>query len=122
MSKCFLLIPCHICRGVPIIGVCSALSAPAVISNGALAVLDRNQGGISSIPSGLNLEVVIDCVGGQEIEDMSREALGNKGHFVTVAGPGEGAFGPGIDGASGLLSHMFGAACRNIKVLLVITC
>merc|ERR1711915_312016 len=79
-------------RGVPIIGVCSALSAPAVISNGALAVLDRNQGGINSLPSGLNIEVVIDCVGGQEIEDMSREALGNKGHFVTVAGPGEGAF------------------------------
>ena len=98
------------------IGVCSATSAPAVLSNGAVAVLDRNQGGLSSKPPGVKLEVIIDCVGGQAVEDASREALGHKGHFVTVAGPGDGTFGANIDSASGLMSHMMGATCRSLKV------
>ena len=101
-------------RGVDVVGVCSASSAPAVLSNGAIAVLDRNAGGLEAKPSGLNLEVVFDCVGGQKIEDTAREVLGNKGHFVTIAGPGEG-FGAEIDSVSGLMSHMTTAACRSFK-------
>jgi len=102
-------------RGVPVIGVCSAPSAPTVLSNGALAVLDRNQGGVDSRPEGIMLEVIIDCVGGQAVEDASRAALGNKGHFVTAAGPGDGSFGPGIDTVKGLMGHMFGASARSFK-------
>ena len=62
-------------------------------------MLDRNQGGLTSRPSDLSLEVIIDCVGGQEIEDRAREAMGHRGHFVTIMGPGTGAFGDGGDGA-----------------------
>ena len=105
-------------RGVPVIGVCSASSAPTVLSNGATAVLDRNRGGLASRPEDLNLEVVIDCVGGQEVEDASREALGNKGNFVTAAGPGDGSFGPGIDSVKGLMGHMFKATARSFKVVI----
>ena len=102
-------------RGIDVVGVCSASSAPAVLSNGALAVLDRNSGGLKSKPSDLNLEVVFDCVGGQQIEDTAREVLGNKGNFVTISGPGESFGEQGIDSASGLMSHMMGAACRTFK-------
>ena len=59
-------------RGISVIGVCSASSATTVLSNGAAAVLDRTQGGLASRPPGLSLDVVIDCVGGQEIEDVAR--------------------------------------------------
>ena len=82
-----------------VIGICSASSAATVISNGAVAVLDRNSGGLTAKPASVNLEIIIDCVGGQEIEDVSRQTLNNKGHFVTIMGPGSGAFGDGGDGA-----------------------
>ena len=100
-------------RGVPVLGVCSAPSAPAVISNGAVAVLDRNRGGLAAAPPGLQLEVVIDCVGGQEVEAAARKALGHRGHFVTVVGPD--TFGDDIDKASGLMAHMASIAIRTLK-------
>ena len=102
-------------RGIDVVGVCSARSAPAVLSNGAVAVLDRNSGGLQARPSDLNLEAVFDCVGGQQIEDAAREALGNKGHFITISGPGESFGEQGIDSVSGMCSHMMGAACRTLK-------
>ena len=100
-------------RGVAVLGVCSAPSAPAVISNGAVAVLDRNRGGLAAAPPGLQLEVVIDCVGGQEVEAVARKALGHRGHFVTVVGPD--TFGDDIDKASGLMAHMASIAIRTLK-------
>ena len=100
-------------RGVPVLGVCSAPSAPTVISNGALAVLDRNRGGLAAAPPGLQLEVVIDCVGGREVEAAARRALGHRGHFVTVVGPD--TFGDEIDSASGLMAHMASIAIRTLK-------
>ena len=100
-------------RGVPVLGVCSAPSAPAVISNGAVAVLDRNRGGLTAAPPGLQLEVVIDCVGGKEVEAAARKALGHRGHFVTVVGPD--TFGDDIDKASGLMAHMASIAIRTLK-------
>ena len=100
-------------RGVPVLGVCSAPSAPTVISNGAVAVLDRNRGGLAAAPPGLQLEVVIDCVGGREVEAAARRALGHRGHFVTVVGPD--TFGDEIDSASGLMAHMASIAIRTLK-------
>ena len=94
-----MIVDMLVSRGVPVIGVCSASSAATVISNGAVAVLDRNNGGLTAKPASANLEIVFDCVGGQEIEDVSRQTLNNKGHFVTIMGPGSGAFGDGGDGA-----------------------
>ena len=102
-----------------VVGVCSASSAPTVLSNGATAVLDRNQGGLTSRPSDLGLEVIIDCVGGQEIEDTAREALGHRGHFVTIMGPGSGAFGDGGDGAKAQMAQGMKIAGRSLKAWIV---
>ena len=62
------------------------------------------------------LEVVIDCVGGQEVEDASRAALGNKEHFVTAAGPGDDSFCPEIDTVKGLMGLVWDASARSFKV------
>ena len=102
-------------RGLAVVGVSSASSAATVISNGAVAVLDRNAGGLASKPPSLCLDVVIDCVGGQAIEDAARQALGNKGHFVTIMGPGSGAFGDGGDGAKEQMVQGMKIASRSFK-------
>ena len=109
-----MMVDMLVSRGVPVVGVSSASSAPAVISNGAVGVLDRNRGGLES-RGDLQLEVIIDCVGGQEIEDAARKALNNKGHFVTIMGPGTASFGDGGDGAKEQLSQGMKIASRSFK-------
>jgi len=110
-----MIVDMLVSRGVSVVGVCSASSAATVLSNGAVAVLDRTSGGLSAKPTNLNLEVIIDCVGGQEIEDASRQALGNRGHFVTIMGPGTGAFGDGGDGAKEQMVQGMKIASRSLK-------
>ena len=109
-----MMVDMLVSRGVPVVGISSASSAPAVISNGALGVLDRNRGGLEA-KGDLQLEVIIDCVGGQEIEDAARKALDNKGHFVTIMGPGTGCFGDGGDGAKEQLAQGMKIASRSFK-------
>ena len=58
-------------RGVKLVGVSSGSSAPTVLSNGALAVLDRTKGGLDA-KKDLGFDVVIDCVGGNLVEDSAR--------------------------------------------------
>ena len=74
----------------------------------------RNCGGLSAKPTNLNPDVIIDCVGGQDIEDASRQALGNRGHFVTIMGPGSGAFGDGGDGAKEQMVQGMKIASRSV--------
>ena len=52
-------------RKVVVVGVSSSKSAHVVLSAGAVAVLDRNKGGLDTKGEELNFDVVIDCVGGQ---------------------------------------------------------
>ena len=53
-------------RKVVVVGVSSSKSAHVVLSAGAVAVLDRNKGGLDTKKGEeLNFDVVIDCVGGQ---------------------------------------------------------
>ena len=53
-------------RKVVVVGVSSSSSAHVVLSAGAVAVLDRNKGGLDTIKEEeINFDVVIDCVGGQ---------------------------------------------------------
>ena len=103
-------------RGVSVVGVSSATSAPTVLANGAVAVLDRNKGGLEA-NTDLVFDVIIDCVGGQEVEDSSRKALDGKGHFVTIVGPGESSFGDvGFGkGAKYQMAHALNIASRSIK-------
>ena len=87
------------------IGVCSASSASTVLSNGALAVLDRTQGGLTSRPPNLSLDVIIDCVGSQDIEAMALLVMPRRGHFVTIMGSGTGAIGEVGDRAKALVDQ-----------------
>merc|ERR1712012_679188 len=82
-------------RKVVVVGVSSSSSAHVVLSAGAVAVLDRNKGGLDTKGEELNFDVVIDCVGGQAVEDSARKAMGGRGHFVTIVGGGDGAFAEG---------------------------
>ena len=101
-------------RGVNIVGVSSASSAAAVLANGAVAVLDRHVSGGLGSKGDLELDIVIDCVGGTDIEETARKALGSKGHFISIVGPG-GNFGDGGDGAKGQIGHGAGIASRSFK-------
>ena len=102
-------------RGVKVVGVSSSSSAAAVLANGAVAVLDRHVDGGLGRKGDLQLDIVIDCVGGQEIEDSARKALGSRGHFITIVGPGEGSFAEGGVGVKGQLGHMANIASRSFK-------
>ena len=99
-------------RGLKVVGVSSSSSAAAVLANGAVAVLDRHVDGGLGRKGDLQLDIVIDCVGGQEIEDSARKALGSRGHFITIVGPGEGTF---ADDGVKMLGHMANIASRSFK-------
>lgn len=87
------------------VGECPASIASTVLSNGALAVLDKTQGGLTSRPPDLSLDVIIDCVGSQNIEAMALMVMPHRGHFVTIMGPGTGAFGEVGDRAKALVDQ-----------------
>jgi len=101
-------------RGLKVVGVSSASSAAAVLANGAVAVLDRHVSGGLGSKGDMELDIVIDCVGGQDIEDAGRKALGSKGHFISMVGPC-GNFGDGGDGAKAQIGHGAGIASRSFK-------
>jgi len=98
-------------RGIKVVGVSSSSSSATVLANGAVAVLDRHVDGGLNRKGDIQLDIVIDCVGGQDVEDSARKALGNKGHFITIVGPGEGSFADG--GVT--VKHMAGIAGRSFK-------
>jgi len=101
-------------RGLKVVGVSSASSAATVLANGAVAVLDRHVNGGLGSKKDIELDIVIDCIGGQEIEDAGRKALGAKGHFITMMGP-SGTFGDGTDGGKGQLGSGAAIASRSFK-------
>jgi len=105
-------------RGVKVVGVSSSSSSAAVLANGAVAVLDRHVDGGLGSKGDIQLDIVIDCVGGQEIEDCARKALGSKGNFITIVGPGEGSFAEGAFGTNKLapqLKHFANISSRSFK-------
>jgi len=100
-------------RKVAVVGVSSSKSAHVVLSAGALAVLDRNKGGLDTIKGQeLNFDVVIDCVGGQAVEESARRAMGGRGLFVTIVGGGDGAF---AEGATNQLAHAGRTVTKSVK-------
>jgi len=102
-------------RGEKVVGVSSASSAAPVLANGAVAVLDRHVDGGLARKGDMQFDIVIDCIGGQEIEDSARKALGSRGHFITVVGPGENNFAEGMVGVGGHLGHAVSIAARTFK-------
>ena len=108
-----MMVDMLVSRGVNVVGVSSAGSASTVLTNGAVAVLDRHVDGGLGSKGDMELDIVIDCVGGSDIEESARKALGSKGHFLTILGPG-GNFGDGGDGVRGQLGHGAGIASRSL--------
>ena len=106
-----IIVDMLVSRGVPVVGVSSSSSAPAVLSAGAVGVLDRNKGGLDS-KGELNFEVVIDCVGGQAVEDSARRAMKDRGLFVTIVGGGDNTF---TEGAKNQLAHAGRTMSKSFK-------
>ena len=98
-------------------GVCSKKSASAVLASGAVAVLDRNKNGGLGERGDLTFTKIIDCIGGQEVEMMCRQALGTSGHLISIVRPGMGPFGDEGRGAVSSLSAFSGTAARSVKSL-----
>ena len=106
-----IIVDMMVSRGVAVVGVSSSSSAPAVLSAGAVAVLDRNKGGLDA-KGDLSFEVVIDCVGGQAVEDSARKAMEGTGHFVTIVGGGDDTF---TEGAKNQLAHAGRTMSKSLK-------
>ena len=106
-----IIVDMMVARGVDVVGVSSSSSAPAVLSAGAVAVLDRNKGGLEA-KGDLSFEVIIDCVGGQAVEDSARKAMGGTGHFITIVGGGDNTF---TEGAKNQLAHAGRAVSKSFK-------
>ena len=106
-----IIVDMMVARGVEVVGVSSSSSAPAVLSAGAVAVLDRNKGGLEA-KGDLSFEVIIDCVGGQAVEDSARKAMEGTGHFITIVGGGDNTF---TEGAKNQLAHAGRAVSKSFK-------
>ena len=98
-------------RGVAVVGVSSGSSAPVVLGAGAAAVLDRNKGGLEA-KGDLSFDVVVDCVGGQAVENSARKAMNGSGHFVTIVGGGDNTF---TEGAKNQLAHAGRTMSKSFK-------
>ena len=106
-----IIVDMLVSRGVAVVGVSSSSSAPVVLSAGAVAVLDRHKGGLDA-KGDLKFEVVIDCVGGKAVEESARRAMEGSGHFVTIVGGGDNAFG---EGAKNQLAHTGQTLSKSLK-------
>merc|ERR1711892_126046 len=104
-------------RRIKVVGVCSKKSAAAVLASGAVAILDRNKKGGLGERGDLTFNKVIDCIGGQEVEDMCRQTLGSAGHLISIVRPGVGAFGDESSGVVNSLTAFTGTAARSVKSL-----
>ena len=100
-------------QGVRVIGVCSGRNAAFVGSLGADTIVDYTRGPYGEQLS-LKADVVIDCVGGRDVEQQGMLALKKQGRFVTLVGPHR-FIGEMFIGMSGILV-MAGYIIR--KVLL----
>ena len=78
-------------------------------------MLDRHIDGGLGRKGDIQLDIIIDCVGGQDIEDSARKALGSRGKFITIVGPGEDSFAEDLLGVKGHLGHMASIASRSFK-------
>jgi len=98
-----ILVRLLVSKGATVVAVCSERSADFVKSCGAHEIAFRESGGLANYKGDEPLDYVLDCVGGDKVEQDAAKALKSRGgHFVTVVGPGEGAFGD-ADGTVGVM-------------------
>lgn len=115
-------------KGVDVVAVCSDRNSDFVRSCGAKEVASRESGGLGGY-KGEPLDYVLDCVGGDAVEEDAAKALKHRGHFVTVVGPG-GSFGEVGDGSVGVMrgaqiafktlsGHLFGSYSYTIASMSI---
>jgi len=95
-------------QGVHVTGVCSAANRELVLSLGAEQVVDYAKGSIADQLAGLQMDAVIDCVGGREAEAQGMGILKKAGRFVTLCGPEKyvGERNIGKSGIAGMLAYV----------------
>ena len=98
-------------QGARVIGVCSGRNAALVGSLGAEIIVDYTRGPYGEQLS-LKADVVIDCIGGRDVEEQAFRVLKNQGRFVTLVGPPR-FIGETFLGRSGILV-MAGYIIRKI--------
>lgn len=94
--------------GVRIIGVCSARNAALVGSLGADTIVDYTRGPFGEQLAGTEVDGVIDCVGGRDVEQQALRILKKQGRFTTIVGPHRfiGETRLGAAGIAGYLAYV----------------
>jgi NADPH:quinone reductase-like Zn-dependent oxidoreductase len=102
-------------QGVRVIGVCSGRNAALVGSLGAETVVDYTRGpfGEQLADMKVNVDVVIDCVGGLDVEQQALLVLKKTDRFVTIVGPHK-FIGETRLGWSGILGYLAYVARRAL--------
>ena len=73
--------------GLHVTGVCSGSNRDLVLSLGAETVIDYTKGSFDDQIGSRQMDVVIDCVGGRDVETRGMRILKKTGRFVTLCGP-----------------------------------
>jgi NADPH:quinone reductase-like Zn-dependent oxidoreductase len=74
-------------QGLHVTGVCSGSNRDLVLSLGAEKVIDYTQGSFDDQIGGGQMDIVIDCIGGRDVEARGMRILKKTGRFVTLCGP-----------------------------------
>jgi len=97
---------------VRVTGVCSGRNAALVGSLGAETIVDYTRGPFGDQLAGHTFDVVIDCVGGRDVEQQGLLILKKQGRFVSLVGPHR-FIGETRIGISGIVS-MMGYVIRRV--------
>jgi NADPH:quinone reductase-like Zn-dependent oxidoreductase len=111
-------------KGAHVVAVCSEENSTFCKEQlGASHVATRESGGLACYRAndeGRNdkrpLDYVIDCVGGNRVEQDAAKALKKGGHFITTVGHGPEPFGEGASGGIGRGAVMAAKALRSRMV------
>jgi NADPH:quinone reductase-like Zn-dependent oxidoreductase len=96
-------------QGLHVTGVCSGSNRDLVLSLGAEKIIDYTQGSFDDQVDGRRMDVVIDCVGGRDVEARGMRILKKTGRFVTLCGPQQyvGERRVGKIGVAAMLAYVF---------------
>jgi len=100
-------------QGVRVIGVCSGRNAALVGSLGAETIVDYTRGPFGEQLGSLKVDVVIDCVGGRDVEQQGLRVLNRQGRFVTLVGP-HSFIGETRIGTSGIIGYLAYVSRRSM--------
>jgi NADPH:quinone reductase-like Zn-dependent oxidoreductase len=111
-------------KGARVVAVCSEENSKFCKEQlGASHVATRESGGLACYRANDEgrtdkrpLDYVIDCVGGNRVEQDAAKALKKGGHFITTVGHGPEPFGEGASGGIGRGAVMAAKALRSRMV------